>query len=78
MVGKVYDDSDVWFNFGLIDKAPILTKSFKIVTKRVTDPSNEKFVAFEFNNARSNDGTLAGKLNVYNTSNDRIATRNTK
>ena len=23
MVGKVYDDADVWFNFGLIDKAPI-------------------------------------------------------
>ena len=42
-----------------------------------TDPSNEKFTAFEFGlNARSNDGTLAGKLNVYNTSwNDRIATR---
>ena len=23
VVGKVYDDTDVWFNFGLIDKAPI-------------------------------------------------------
>ena len=23
VVGKVYDDADVWFNFGLIDKAPI-------------------------------------------------------
>ena len=33
--------------------------------------------AFEFGlNARSNDGTLAGKLNVYNTAwNDRIATK---
>ena len=42
-----------------------------------TDPINEKFVAFEFGlNARSNDGTLAGKLNIYNTSwNDRIETR---
>ena len=42
-----------------------------------TNPSNEKFVAFEFGlNTKSNDGTLAGKLNVYNTSwNDRIATR---
>ena len=23
VVGKVYDDADVWLNFGLIDKAPI-------------------------------------------------------
>ena len=42
-----------------------------------SDPKNEKFTAFEFGlNARSNDGTLAGKLNVYNTGwNDRIATK---
>ncbi len=78
VVGKVYDDADVWFNFGLIDKAPIFDQVIQDWdAKMSTDPSNEKFVAFEFGlNARSNDGTLAGKLNVYNTSwNDRIATR---
>ena len=78
VVGKVYDDADVWFNFGLIDKAPIFDQVIQDWdAKMATDPSNEKFVAFEFGlNARSNDGTLAGKLNVYNTSwNDRIATR---
>ena len=42
-----------------------------------SDPKNESFTAFEFGlNARANDGTLAGKLNVYNTAwNDRIATK---
>ena len=78
VVGKVYDDADVWFNFGLIDKAPIFDQVIQDWdAKMSTDPSNEKFVAFEFGlNARSNDGTLAGKLNIYNTSwNDRIATR---
>ena len=78
VVGKVYDDADVWFNFGLIDKAPIFDQVIQDWdAKMSTDPNNEKFIAFEFGlNARSNDGTLAGKLNVYNTSwNDRIATR---
>jgi len=78
IVGKVYDDSDIWLNFGLIDKAPIFDQVIQDWdAKMSTDPSNEKFVAFEFGlNVRSNDGTLAGKLNVYNTSwNDRIATR---
>ena len=42
-----------------------------------TNPKNEKFNAFELGvNTNSNDGTLAGKLNIYNTSwNDRVATR---
>ncbi len=78
VVGKVYDDADVWFNFGLIDKAPIFDQVIQDWdAKMSTDPKNEQFVAFEFGlNARSNDGTMAGKLNVYNTSwNDRIATR---
>lgn len=78
LVGKVYDDSDIWINFGLIDKAPIFDQVIQDWDgKMSTDPSNEKFVAFEFGlNTRSNDGALAGKLNVYNTSwNDRIATR---
>ncbi len=78
VVGKVYDDADVWFNFGLIDKAPIFDQVIQDWdAKMATDPKNEKFTAFEFGlNARSNDGALAGKLNVYNTSwNDRIATK---
>ena len=78
LVGKVYDDSDIWFNFGLIDKAPIFDQVIQDWdAKMATDPKNEKFTAFEFGlNARSNDGNLAGKLNVYNTAwNDRIATK---
>ena len=78
VVGKIYDDADVWFNFGLIDKAPIFDQVIQDWdAKMATDPKNEKFTAFEFGlNARSNDGTLAGKLNVYNTAwNDRIATK---
>ena len=78
VVGKVYDDADLWFNFGFIDKAPIFDQVIQDWdAKMSTDPKNEKFVAFEFGlNTRSNDGTFAGKLNVYNTSwNDRIATK---
>ena len=78
VVGSVYDETDVWFNFGLIDKAPIFDQVIQDWdAKMSTDPKNEQFIAFEFGlNARSNDGTLAGKLNVYNTSwNDRIQTR---
>ena len=39
-----------------------------------TDPKNEKFTAFEMGlKTRSNDGSLAGSLNIYNTSwNDRL------
>ena len=68
----------VWFNFGLIDKAPIFDQVIQDWdAKMASDPKNEKFTAFEFGlTARSNDGTLAGKLNVYNTGwNDRIATK---
>ena len=79
VVGSVYDDVDVWFNFGLIDKAPIFDQVIQDWddAKMATDPKNEKFTAFEFGlNARSNDGKFAGSLNIYNTSwNDRIATR---
>jgi outer membrane receptor for Fe3+-dicitrate len=78
IVGKVYENTDVWFNFGLIDKAPIFDQVIQDWdAKMATDPKNEKFTAFEFGlNAVSNDGALAGKLNVYNTTwNDRIATK---
>jgi outer membrane cobalamin receptor len=76
--GKVSDDTDVWFNFGLIDKAPtfdqVITDDDATMS---TNPLNEKFTAFEFGiNSRSNDGTMAAKFNVYSTTwSDRIATR---
>ena len=76
--GKTADNSDVWFNFGLIDKAPIFDQVIQDWDgKMSTDPSNEKFTAFEFGlNSNSNDGTMAAKLNLYSTTwSDRIATR---
>ena len=78
IVGKTSDDSDVWFNFGLIDKAPIFDQVIQDWdAKMSTNPKNEKFTAFEFGiNSRSNDGTMAAKFNVYSTTwSDRIATR---
>jgi hypothetical protein len=78
VVGKVYDNSNLWFNFGLIDKAPIFDQVIQDWdAKMSSDPINEKFVAFEFGlNTSSNDGTMAGKINYYNTSwNDRVATK---
>ncbi len=78
VVGKVYDQADIWFNFGLIDKAPIFDQVIQDWDgKMSTDPKNEKFTAFEFGlNTMSNDGMLAGALNFYSTSwNDRIATK---
>jgi iron complex outermembrane recepter protein len=78
LVGKVYDNADVWFNFGIIDKAPVFDQVIQDWDgKMSTDPKNEKFIAFELGlNTRSDDGTLAGSINFYNTAwNDRIATR---
>ena len=78
VLGKASDNSDVWFNFGLIDKAPIFDQVIQDWDgKMSTDPSNEKFTAFEFGlNTNSNDGTMAAKLNLYSTTwSDRIATR---
>ena len=76
--GKTYDNTDVWFNFGLVDKAPIFDQVIQDWdAKMATDPTNEKFIAFEFGaNFSSNDGTMAGKLNYYNTTwQDRIMTK---
>ena len=78
LVGKVYDNADLWFNFGIIDKAPIFDQVIQDWdAKMSTDPINEKFNAFELGlNTRSNDGTLAGSINFYSTSwNDRVATK---
>ena len=78
VVGKVYDDADIWFNFGLIDKAPIFDQVIQDWDgKMSTDPKNEKFNAFELGlNTRSNDGTMAAKINFYSTTwSDRIATK---
>ena len=78
MLGKVYENSNLWFNFGLIDKAPIFDQVIRDWDGRMsTDPLNEKFTAFEFGlNTSSNDGKMAGKFGFYSTSwNDRVATR---
>jgi len=78
IIGKVYDNADVWINFGLIDKAPVFDQVIQDWDGTMsTDPKNEKFTAFEFGlNTSSNDGSIAGKLNVYNTIwADRIATK---
>jgi hypothetical protein len=80
IVGKTADNTDVWVNFGLIDKAPIMDQVLYEDDGDVfysPDAKNEKFNAFELGfNFNSNDGTMAAKLNLYNTSwNDRILTR---
>jgi hypothetical protein len=78
LLGKIYDNADIWLNFGVIDKAPIFDQVIQDWdAKMSTDPKNEQFVAFEFGlNASSNDGKLAGSLNIYNTSwNDRVSTK---
>ncbi len=78
IIGKASDETDIWFNFGLIDKAPIFDQVIQDWdAKMSTDPKNEKFTAFEFGiNSNSSDGTMAAKFNLYSTSwNDRIATR---
>ena len=78
VLGKIYDNTDLWMNFGIIDKAPIFDQVIQDWdAKMSSNPKNEQFLAFEFGlNASSDDGTLAGKLNIYNTTwNDRIATK---
>ena len=78
VVGKVYEDASVWFNFGLIDKAPTFDQVIQDWdAKMSSDPKNEKFQAFEFGfNTRSNDGTMAASFNLYSTTwTDRVMTR---
>ena len=78
VLGSLSDNVDAWFNFGLIDKAPVFDQVIQDWDgKMSTDPNNEKFTAFELGlNAQSDDGKFAAKLNLYNTSwEDRIATR---
>ena len=78
VIGKLSEETNVWFNFGLIDKAPIFDQVIQDWDATMaTDPTNENFTAFEFGlNLNSNDGTMAAKLNLYSTTwSDRIATR---
>jgi iron complex outermembrane recepter protein len=79
--GKLYDNTDFWFNFGLVDKAPIMDQVIYEDDGDVYyggDSKNEKFTAFEFGfNLSSNDGTMASKLNVYSlTWSDRVQSIN--
>ena len=76
--GKLYDNTDVWFNFGFIDKAPTFDQVIQDWdAKMATDPTNEKFTAFELGfNFSSNDGTMASKLNIFSTTwTDRVQTK---
>ena len=76
--GKVSDNVNVWFNFGIIDKAPTFDQVIQDWdAKMATDPSNEKFQAFELGlNFFSNDGTMASKINFYSTQwTDRVQTK---
>jgi hypothetical protein len=78
VVGKTAENTDVWVNFGLIDKAPVFDQVIQDWDgKMSTNPANEKFMAFEFGiNSNSNDGTMAAKFNLYSTTwSDRITTR---
>ena len=78
--GKTADNTDIWFNFGLIDKAPVMDQVIYEDDGDVfysADAANEKFNAFELGfNFSSNDGTMAAKLNVYSTKwTDRVQTK---
>ena len=78
VVGKIYEESNVWFNLGLVDKAPVFDQVIQDYdVKMSTDTINEKFTAFEFGlNSRSSDGTMAGSISYYNTNwEDRVSTR---
>jgi hypothetical protein len=78
--GKTADNTDIWFNFGLIDKAPVMDQVIYEDDGEVfysADAANEKFNAFELGlNFASNDGLMAAKLNVYSTQwTDRVQTK---
>ncbi|GIS72890.1 MAG: hypothetical protein CM1200mP10_24670 [Candidatus Neomarinimicrobiota bacterium] len=74
ILGKVGEQAKVFGNFGNVQKVPILDNVIDDGDGTIaSDPSNEVFVSFEVGlNLRSDDGTMAGKINYYNTSwNDR-------
>ena len=80
VVGKTADNTDLWFNFGIIDKAPVMDQVIYEDDGDVfysPDAKNEAFSAFELGlNFESNDGTMAAKLNVYSTQwKDRVQTK---
>jgi len=78
--GKTADNTKAWFNFGLIDKAPVMDQVIYEDDGEVfysADAVNESFTAFELGfNFESNDGTMAAKLNLYSTQwTDRVQTK---
>ena len=77
--GKLSDQADIWFNVGLVDKAPVFDQVIQDNdSKMSTNPDNEKFTAFELGlNTNSDDGILAAKASLYYTLwSDRIIKRN--
>jgi len=76
VVGKVTDNADLWVNFGVVDKAPVFDQVIQDWDlKMADDPKNEQFTSLELGlNLSSDDGSMAAKVNYYNTSwNDRIS-----
>jgi hypothetical protein len=78
--GKVYDNSNVWFNAGVVNKTPIMDQVIYEDDGDVfytPNPKNEKFTSFELGlNTSSNDGTMAANFSIYSTTwSDRIEIR---
>ena len=79
-IGKTADKTDFWFNFGIIDKAPVMDQVLYEDDGEVfysADAKNESFNALELGfNFESNDGLMAAKLNAYYTKwSDRVQTK---
>ena len=69
VVGKVGDQAKVFFNFGNVEKVPILDNVIDDNNGTIsTDPLNETFTSLEAGlKLRSDDGSMWGNVNLYNT-----------
>ena len=69
VIGKVGDQAKVFFNFGNVEKVPILDNVIDDNNGTIsTDPLNETFQSLEAGlKLRSDDGSMWGNVNVYNT-----------
>jgi outer membrane cobalamin receptor len=67
---RVNDEMDVFANFGIVEKPPILDNIIDdIEISLAEDPVNEQFLSLEAGlNMRMMNGQLNAKFNVYNTS----------
>ena len=69
VIGKVGDQAKVFFNFGNVQKVPILDNVIDDNNGTIsTDPLNETFTSLEAGlKLRSDDGSMWGNINLYNT-----------